>query len=364
MQEQRCRTIFSLFVQVVISLALFIPLTGNAGSTLGSPSAHRGLSSSSSGIHRGGLNRTHALSIPSRREHRNIQQHTIGHRNLNRTRALNSNPGSLRQPVQHTGNWKHKHPGFLGNVAVQQFGKPVKHHGHHHQHHKKFGDHKKFVVHKKHVRHIPVKHHRHLGLFINHQPIRYYSYRSSYYSAPSAYVSPGYSGYSPAEDKYPVESVPVYGIGSPGWSLLSRGQVQAALNIFDREARDHATAGIPKAGYALAAAASGDLVKGVLAMREAFRVDPDTLQYIKLDENLITLVDGLIEKYEYRLKSGNRYPDEAFMVSALNYLKGDFIAAHYALGLALAYGDKSPDLSNLHRLIYVQLQGNYAGEYN
>lgn len=189
-------------------------------------------------------------------------------------------------------------------------------------------------------------------------PIRYYGYRGSYYSG-----SPAYSGYRAVEDKYPVKPVPVYGIDSSGWGLLSRGQVQAALDIFSSEARNYPAAGIPKAGYALAAAASGDLTKGVLAMRDAFRIDPDALQYLKLDEKLLSLVDVLIEKYEYLLQPGNRYPDEAFMVSALNYLKGDFIAAHHALGQALAYGDKSPELGNLHRLVYVRLQDNYAGKY-
>ncbi len=79
----------------------------------------------------------------------------------------------------------------------------------------------------------------------------------------------------------------------------------------------------PKPGYSLDAAVSGDLNSGILAMRRAFQIDSESLHYINLNSATLNIIDSLIEKYQYKLKHDNNEPDEAFMISALNYLRHD-----------------------------------------
>ncbi|MCH8846886.1 MAG: hypothetical protein IIC11_09165, partial [Proteobacteria bacterium] len=120
-------------------------------------------------------------------------------------------------------------------------------------------------------------------------------------------------------------------------------------------AESNPKAGIPKVGYALAIAASGDLSRAVWAMRRAFRIDPDSLHYLQLDEANQGIIDTLIDKYHYSVNQEDEFSDEAFMVSALNYLKHDYIASRGAVGHAINNGDRSTSAHNLQKLINQQL---------
>ena len=228
----------------------------------------------------------------------------------------------------------------------------LKTHYDHYEHYNKYRKHKKHIV-KRH----PVSH-----VFItgySFVPYSYYTYYNYYYPDLLAYSAPAYS-YS--------DSSYISGLAnnreSSGWVQLSNGQIRAAMDSFSREMEYYPNAGIPKVGYALAVAVAGDLTRAVLAMREALRNDPDSLQYIYLDEKLFDLVDDLIYKYEYYLQYNNRRPDEAFMVSVLYYLEQDYISAHDAIGRAISDGDRSLSVNNLHGIVNTKLQENYAGDYN
>ena len=143
------------------------------------------------------------------------------------------------------------------------------------------------------------------------------------------------------------------GINSSAWQTLGQGQYSAALNVFANEAQSHPDSGVPKAGYALATAANGDLERGVWAMRRAFRIDPDSLHYLQLDEKSHLLVDDLISQYSSYKNDG--IADKGFIISALYYLKHDYSAAKKAIINAQQYGDKSSSITNLQRLINQQL---------
>ena len=218
-----------------------------------------------------------------------------------------------------------------------------------------------FNKYKKHKKHIIKRHPVSRVFFVGYSfiPFSYFSYYNYYYPGLLAYSVPAYS-YN--ENNY--ISGPAYNRESSGWVQLANGQVLAALDSFTREINSYPKAGIPKIGYALAIAADGDLTRAVLAMREALRHDPDSLQYIYLNEKLYGLVDNLIEQYEHLLLSLNRRPDEAFMVSVLYFLEMDYISAHNAIGRAISDGDRSLSTNNLHRIINAKLQENYAGDYN
>ena len=143
------------------------------------------------------------------------------------------------------------------------------------------------------------------------------------------------------------------GINSSAWQTLGLGQYSAALNVFAEESQSHPNSGVPKAGYSLATAANGDLERGVWAMRRAFRIDPDSLHYLQLDEKNYLLVDNLIGQYSSQKIEGSDGKD--FMISALHYLKHDYSAAKQSIINAQQYGDKSSSITNLQRLIDQQL---------
>jgi len=216
------------------------------------------------------------------------------------------------------------------------------------------------------------RHHKHHGHFTHsvfspfvffsystlYSPYGYYPYAYPYYSS-FGYNSPAYSYGEPV-----YSTNEPYGIDSSGWYYLAQGNFQAAINEFAKDIESYPDAGIPKVGFALASAAAGNLTEGVLAMREAFNAEPDSIHYIYFDEELLQIIDDLIEKYEHEFQQSNKRPDEAFMVSALHYLKYDYGSAHEAINRAIADGDKSPSLGKLHALVDEQFANEYADEDN
>ena len=133
-----------------------------------------------------------------------------------------------------------------------------------------------------------------------------------------------------------------------GWLLLANGEVHAALKTFTIQTRNDPNNSVLKVGYALAAAETGDLHKGVSVMRGALRSDPDSLHHLVLDEDLQGIVRNLILRYEadsyqttLATAAGN------FMIASLYYLLGDADSA----GLILPAQDTDSSTRNLDRLI-------------
>lgn len=136
-----------------------------------------------------------------------------------------------------------------------------------------------------------------------------------------------------------------------GWTLLAEGKNSAALNLFARQAKNNPRQGLPKAGYALASASMGDLKTGVWAMRRAFRIDPDALHYLSIDDQLKPTVQEVIDRYESALKDDPDSHDSAFMTAALAYLVRDTSAAQTSITRAINLGDDSESATNLQRRI-------------
>jgi len=268
-----------------------------------------------------------------------------------------------------------KHPITTGQHKDNLHKKGTVFHTQHKQHisHKQ---HKQNISHSRHNQkrhHGHRKHHGHSSRFI-FSPFVFFSYRNhyypySYYSGYYPYAYPAFSPYGYSSPAYsyeePVYSTNIpYGIDSPGWSYLAQGNFQSAINIFAKDIESYPDAGIPKVGFALASAATGNLTKGVLAMREAFQIDPDSIHYLYFDEKVLAIINDLIEEYEYKLQQSNNRPDEAFMVSSLHYLKYDYGSAHEAINRAIMDGDKSPSMGELHRLVDEQFSNAYADKNN
>jgi len=134
-----------------------------------------------------------------------------------------------------------------------------------------------------------------------------------------------------------------------GWRPLADGRYVQALTVFAGAARRAPGDGAPKVGFALSAAGSGDLGRGVWAMRRALRIDPKALAYIGVDTGVRERIAAIAA--DYADAGPGSAPDAAFMAAALNYLLGDLKAAAAALDRAQAGGDGSPSTGNLRDLI-------------
>ena len=272
-------------------------------------------------------------------------------------------PGEIRRNVVTTNPLKR----FKSHKARGQHGNNLDKKGTVFQtHHKQHNSHSRRNQQRHHGHH---KQNRHFTRS-SFSPFVFFSYSSHYYPysyypyAYPSYRSYGYSSpaYSYEEPDYSTSNL--YGINSPGWIYLARRNFQAAINVFAKDIQSFPDAGIPKVGFALATAEAGNMTEGVLAMREAFIVDPDSIHYFYFNEKVLLIIDDLIEKYEYEFRQSNKHPDEAFMVSALHYLKYDYGNAHEAINRAITAGDQSPSLGKLHRLVDEQFSNKYVDEHN
>jgi hypothetical protein len=230
----------------------------------------------------------------------------------------------------------HQSHGAVGNVRIKR-----------HSHHNYSNNHQKHQKHKGH------------SYRYNSYP-RYRSYTSPsqrYYKRqyaqpyldsrfPNSYRN--YSYYQQTQPRYYGNN---YSDAVNAWEILAQGQTRIALTQFGREAQSYPKAGMPKLGFALSSAASGDLNQGVIAMRRAFKIDSESLRYYQLDQRLHPMIHDLIGKYQYRLNHRGRRKDEAFMVAALNYLSGDYNAAHNALERAKRDGDRSHSFRYLREFL-------------
>ena len=148
-----------------------------------------------------------------------------------------------------------------------------------------------------------------------------------------------------------ARSAPATAVSHDGWALLASGRAADALQRFgsttDRAPED----GVPQTGYSIAASVSGDLERGVLAMRQALRTDPQALHRLKIPAGARAAVVESINRYE--AGGVGSVSDDAFMRAALYYLLHHRDSARAAIDEAQAAGDRSASAANLERLIGV-----------
>lgn len=139
--------------------------------------------------------------------------------------------------------------------------------------------------------------------------------------------------------------------GSTGWELLEHGSHGAALHAFARDAERHPGDGVPKVGYALAAAEVGELEAATWAMRRVYRLDPGAAARAPVGHGLDPRVRGLIHRYRERARHGGPTGDSAFMVAALHHILGEDEAAHEALRDVRGHADDAPSTVALVRAL-------------
>ena len=185
---------------------------------------------------------------------------------------------------------------------------------------------------------------RNYGRYYNHHP----DYGNSYLG--DAYYKPDEKDTEATEHDASLRSDAINladANNALGWLQLANGKYLDALNIFSTQARIEPHDGTLRVGYALAAAVTGDLHKGVWAMRSALRIDPESLINLTLDASLERIVKNLIAQYLDDREDTLAIVAKEFMIASLYYLLGDNESA----GKSLPVEDTDSSTKNLGRLI-------------
>ena len=114
----------------------------------------------------------------------------------------------------------------------------------------------------------------------------------------------------------------------------------------------------PKIGYALASAGLGRYEDCAQAMRRAFGQTPEGMRQPRLDDDLLPLITETIQWYRSRLDTEEADVDTAFMVAALNYLRGDLETARSLMERASPQEEASLARENLKRLLATASQAD------
>lgn len=233
----------------------------------------------------------------------------------------------------------------VGAEPAQAWGYRYGHHGGHHGHNRHHGGHFGFSIGYGHRS----RHHGFYGRYHGYYP---YGYSRPYYGYSGGYSDP-YYGHSHRSHQHGyggttrTSSNPPTVTAEQGWDLLSKGQSGDAVRVFGSLVQSDKKNGKLKVGYSLAAASAGDLDKGVWVMRRAFRIDPDSLHYLDVGEDLELVMDDLASRYQDTRDHSIPSRDADFMAAAIHYLLHDNTAAADTVDKE----DGSKSAVNLKRLI-------------
>lgn len=276
----------------------------------------------------------------------------------NRSGALSSRSNT----TQHQQN--HRSPRSYGNNAddphhYQQRQRPANQYtappqGHKGQHHSygisgqpSFGLSPKPRHHKK----QPHSNHRHYRDYDHgqYQPPRGLSYRGVngilFYSATgysSSNTSTGSTiirGYS--NDNYRSDNRSGL-TQSDAWDALENYDIDTAQYAFESLIQHQPNAALPRVGFALSTALSGDVQTGAYAMEEALLSDIDGLRYFKADQNLQLIIEELLLSYS----------TDPLMTASLLYFNQDYEAANQAVTIANNQCQQCTAVINLKALIH------------
>jgi len=118
-----------------------------------------------------------------------------------------------------------------------------------------------------------------------------------------------------------------------GWELFRDGRYRRALDRFGDQAAARPYDGLPKIGYALAAAATHDDRTAAYAMRRALDRDPRSLRVFNPSERTARVLRELADRYEYRLHHEPGDRDAALMLVSVRVLLGAPVGGERLLGL-------------------------------
>jgi hypothetical protein len=108
--------------------------------------------------------------------------------------------------------------------------------------------------------------------------------------------------------------------GIEPWQALEDYQSETARQAFDSQIRQQPNNALPRVGYALSAALSGDFDTGAVAMEQALLSDTTSIRYFHRNAGLRLIIEQLLYNYE----------TDAFMTASLHYFRGDYRDAERA----------------------------------
>ena len=150
-----------------------------------------------------------------------------------------------------------------------------------------------------------------------------YGYSPSYSSARrSIHTAPVVHANAFVANPYPATSLKVGGLDQ-GWSMLASGDNRGAMKYFGDFASTHTSAPEPKAGYALAATAAGDIETGAWAMRRALALDPNVVRQMQNKESMQGTMSQLAGQLHESLQANPNQSDASFLLSALDGATSD-----------------------------------------
>lgn len=125
------------------------------------------------------------------------------------------------------------------------------------------------------------------------------------------------------------------------WAALSDYEIRTARYAFEAQIQQQPYAALPRIGYALSTALSGDLDGGAFAMEDALLSDLSSLRYFSADQDLQLIIKELLLSYE----------GDPLMTASLHYLNSDYRAAERAVEVAANYCQQCTAAENLSSLI-------------
>ncbi len=152
----------------------------------------------------------------------------------------------------------------------------------------------------------------------------------------------------PADTREPATTA--YEAGD-GWSRLAAGESFEAARVFGEQAEADPKDGVARIGLGLASAATGDLARGVWAMRAGLRIDALSVRYVPVDRGVAGRLRALVSAYRAEADTPAKRADYSFMLAALHYLLDERVAALDEVTLAIKYGDRSDSANNLDRML-------------
>ncbi len=153
----------------------------------------------------------------------------------------------------------------------------------------------------------------------------------------------------PAPYARPAPTKPAYlrqhYAGAAGWQKLDAQRPVEAMQIFAVQSQQQLRAGLPRVGFALAAALNGELDRGIWSMRQAMQREASALNQLTVTESLAKQLQLLHQNYASTDVTTPEH--DAFMLAALSYLQQDYTEARQYLDQA----DNSTSSRALRKLI-------------
>lgn len=129
---------------------------------------------------------------------------------------------------------------------------------------------------------------------------------------------------------------------SDAWDALGNYEIDTAQYAFESLMQHQPNAALPRVGFALSTALSGDVETGAYIMEEALLSDNDDLRYFKADPDLQLIIEELLLSYQ----------NDPLMTASLHYFSQHYNAANQAVSIAASQCQQCTAVINLKALIH------------